>query len=154
MSKMIPYSVADVLRHFVDVSIDLYGIECSLFIPQNMNDLEQMGIYTRVSDKVYKEYLAKVFIEWSPNVHRLRKLGIFAENEIPMIARFSRMAYDKVTLDKVLVEVIPESYIKVPLQYIPANIDTDEFELVDVIIEGMHDAEIVKYWKLVPRRVK
>lgn len=155
MSKMIPLSVVRVLRDYADVSVGLFGIDCILFIPNNLNVVDDLGVYARPQDITYEEYTAQLFIDWHPNVHRLRKLGVFSEDESPMIARMSSKAKSVESGEEIVnVEVVPRSYVKIPIQYIPNDIDIDEFELVNVHIEGMHDAEVVRMWKLVPRRVK
>lgn len=153
MSKMIPYALVNVLRKQIDVSMENYGIDCILYVPSNVDTIETYDVYQTPSDFTYSHYTAKVWIDWNPNVHRLRKLGVFSENETPMIARFGSYAYDT-DGEKVDVVVIPNSYIRVPIQHVPKQIDTDEFELVDIQLEGMHDAVDVRMWKLVPRRVK
>jgi len=152
---MIPYTVVNVLREFVDISIDLYGIECSLFIPNNLDEVDDLGVYAEPTDITYDEYTSMIWVEWSPNMHRLRKLGIFAEDESPMIARLGSTATSVSSGQEVEdVEVVPRSYVQIPMQYVPDDMDTDEFELVNVQIEATHDAIAVKMWKLVPRRVK
>lgn len=145
MSRMIPSETLAVLRDFNDVTIELYGIECDLYIPSNLDTVESLDVYATVDDMTYTEYEdEKVFIEWSPSISRLRKLGIFSEGmEIPMIAWFKNSP-----------EVTINSYIKVPVGYIPDDIDTDEFDINDVLIKHMHDAVVVKAYKIAPRRIK
>jgi hypothetical protein len=47
------------------------------------------------------------------------------------------------------------SYIIVPIQYIPKELsDTDEFEIVDRVQRGMHDAILINSFKIAPRRVR
>lgn len=152
---MLPFSVVNVLREYADVSIGLYGINCLLFIPVNLDVVDDLGVYARPADFEYAEYETQIWIEWSPDTHRLRKLGIFAENESPMIARLASSAKSVESGEEIEdIEVVPRSYVKIPIQYVPDSIETDEFELVNTNIPHMHDAVAVKLWKLAPRRVK
>jgi len=144
MSKMIPQATVDVLRNNNDISVDIYGIACTLYIPTNMNSVEQLDAYENPNSYSYTEYTNQlVVLVWSPNSKQLRKLGIFTEDDIPLLCWFKNDP-----------EVIVRSYIKVPLQYIPDSMDTDEFVIEDVIIRGMHDKVALKCYKAVPRRTK
>ena len=143
MSRMIPQETVNALRNFNDVSVDMYGIDCKLFIPGNQTVLESTDVYRKVEELTYEGLDAKVFIEWSPNAKRLRKLGIYTEDDIPLLGWFKNMP-----------DIKTSAYIKVPIQYVPGIYDTDEFEVTNIVLKGMHDAEALKAYKLVPRRVK
>ena len=145
MSGLIPRRVVDVVRTFNNIGVSLYGIPCDLYVPTNLTALEPDDIYAEPDDITYIHHgCIKVWIEWFvPKLHRLRKLGVFAEAETPIIARFQNMP-----------EVIIQSYIKIESQYIPGKFDTDEFEIVDVLMQNMYDAEVYRYYKLAPRRKK
>ena len=145
MSRMIPQETIDVMRGFNDVSVDLYGIDCELRIPVNLNQLESKDAYAAPSELSFKAYKnQKVFIEWKAAENVLRKLGVFTEGQAPIIAWFKNAPM--VTL---------HSYIIVPLQYIPKELsDVDEFEIVDRVQRGMHDALLINAFKLAPRRVR
>ena len=145
MSGLIPRKVVDVVRTFNNIGVSLYGIPCDLYVPTNLTSLEPDDIYAEPDDITYRHHgCIKVWIEWFvPKLHRLRKLGVFAEAETPIIARFQNMP-----------EVIIQSYIKIESQYIPGKFDTDEFEIVDVLMQNMYDAEVYRYYKLAPRRKK
>jgi hypothetical protein len=143
MSRMVPQETINVLRDFNDVSVELYGIDVKLFVPNNLTANEPSDAYVVQSDIAYTSKDTKVFIEWSPEAKRLRKLGIYMENETPIIAWFKNIPDVKVG-----------TYIKVPIQYVPGIIDTDEFDVVDIKLKGMYDAEVLKAYKLAPRRVK
>lgn len=141
---MIPQATIDVLRSFNDISVEVYGIDCILRVPLNWNATEPKDVYATPEDYAFKEYSIKVFIEWKPDTRRLRRLGIFTENDLPIIAWFKNDP-----------GVTIRSYIKVPIQYIPKEYqDTDEFEIVDILIRGMHDAIAVNAFRLAPRRVR
>jgi len=149
MSKMIPQETVDVMRNFVNVSVDIYGIDCELHIPNNLDTVETYDVYQKPSDFVYDTTITTlVWIEWAPNKHRLRKLGLFVEDEIPMLAWFK---YVEGLQD---VDIKIGSWFKIDPQYVPDQYDTEEFEIVDIIVPGMHDAVITKMFKIAPRRVK
>jgi len=145
MSGIIPIQTVNAFRGFNDLAIDLYGIGCTLYVPLNLTSLDPNDAYTNPSEILYKEYTdQKVWIKWAvKDLHRLRKLGIFSENEAPIIGYFKNDP-----------EVIVQSYIKIPVQYIPDKFDTDEFEIVDALLKGTYDAEILRPYKLAPRRAK
>jgi len=73
MSKMIPRRSIDVLRNYVDVSLDNYGIDCTLYIPDaaSYNAAERLDVYATPDDYTYVPYTTKVFIEWGPYTYRL-----------------------------------------------------------------------------------
>lgn len=161
MSKMIPQESIDALRTFNDVSVENFGIDCDLYIPKTteLNQIETYDIYGETGDVsdvdasyTYNHYSTKIWIEWSPNARRLRKFGIFTEDEIPILARFK----ESVTNDEgdaVNVDIGLKSYVKVAFQFVPGNYsDTDEFEIVDILLGAMHDAMVSKIYRLTPRR--
>lgn len=153
MSKIIPRETIDVLRNFVDVSLDVFGFDCDLYVPNNLDTLESLDVYSTPSDVEWDHYTALVFIEWSPNIHKLKNLGIFIEDELPLIVYLPNQCTDD-DGNEVTVDILKQSYIKIPLEYVPSNYRKyTEFELVDQIIHKIHDAVLVKRWFAVPRRV-
>ena len=145
MSGIIPNATMNVFRDFSDLAVGLFGIDCTLYVPNNLTTLESNDAYTSPAAITYQQYAGqKVRITWAEkNVHRLRKLGIFAENETPIIAYFKNFP-----------EVTIQSYIEVPVRYIPDIFDTDLFEIVDVLMKGTYDSEIIRPFKLAPFRRK
>lgn len=145
MSGILPQRLIDTVKTFNDFGVEVFGIDCTLYVPTNLTPLEPNDIYTKPDDMVFTRIDdVKVWIEWFvKDLHRLRKLGIFSENEAPIVARFKNVP-----------EVIINSYIKIQSQYIPGTFDTDEFEVVDVLMKNMYDNEIYRYFKLAPRRRK
>ena len=143
--SMLPKATIEVLRTFNDIGVTLYGIKCTLFVPTNLTTLEPNDAYTAPADLEYTtHYQQTIWIEWhSKEIHRLRKLGVFSENEAPITARFNN--YPTVTIG---------SYVKIESQYIPDSYDTDLFEVSDVILEGMYNMEIYRWFKMAPRREK
>lgn len=145
MSKILPKETIDVFRTFNDLAIDLFGISCTLYIPTNLTTLEPSDVYTEPEDITYTTYTEQqIWIEWfAKDIHKLRKLGIFSENEAPITAWF-----------KLSPEVTIGSYFQIESRYIPDSYDTDEFEVVDVILQSMYDHEVYRRFKIAPRRKK
>jgi hypothetical protein len=154
MSKMIPQQTVDVLRDQLNVSVDNYGINCDLYIPSNVASIERKDVYSKPTDYEYDHYTTLIWIEWSPTMRRLRALGLFAENELPIIARFKTEAYaDDHTIRQV--DVLVGSYVRIPVQFVPGKYSkTDEFEIVDLLTGPFHDAVVSKVYKLAPRRTR
>jgi hypothetical protein len=142
---VIPDSTIKVLRKYNDLTIQNYGIDCTLYVPTNLTSLEGNDLYTVNTDISYKQYSnQKVWIDWSTKqFDRLRKLGIFNEGDLPIIAFFKNFP-----------EVLIHSYIVVPIKYIPEIYDTDSFEIVNVIALNTYNNEVVRSFKLAPKRDK
>jgi hypothetical protein len=155
MSSMIPQATIDAIRQMNDISLDSWGIECNLYIPNNINDIEPLDVYIRPSDYTYDEYLGvKCFIEWPPtSIYHLKALGMFTEGELPIVVCLPNVI-NSGTSEEQSIDILKGSYIVVPIQYIPSDFTKNsEFELVDIMIKGLHDAVLIKKWKAVPRRV-
>ena len=144
MSGIIPNETVNSFRNFNDLAVDIYGIQCDLYVPINVNSQEYRDAYQNPTDFVFKRYpQQKVWIKWAvKDIHQLRKFGVFAEGETPIIAFFKNFP-----------DVTRHSYIKVEVQYIPGSFDVDEFEVVDVLMKGTYGSEILRPYKLAPRRV-
>lgn len=152
MSKMIPQRTIDTLRKQVDVSLGNYGITCDLYIPNNLSTTEKLDVYQAPSDYTYTHYTSMVFINWNPNIYRLKAKGLFVEGELPIIVYFPYQATNdsNVLVD---IDILRHSYFSIEPQFIQDNFEgQEEFELVDIILSKFHDAAIVKSWKAVPRR--
>ena len=144
MSKMIPQETINVLRNNNDISVDIFGIGCTLNIPTNKTAVEGKDAFVTEDDYAFKTYEDHmVIIEWSPDSKRLRKLGVFTEDDIPLICWFKNDP-----------EVIVGAYFTIETQYIPDSMDTDTFEVVDVMIRGMHDKVALRGYVAAPRRVR
>jgi hypothetical protein len=150
---MIPRRSIDALRKQADIAIDLFGMETTLFILINSEDVEGLDIYARPTDMEYEKYTTKVFIKWNPSMYRLKKLGLYVEDELAILVKLPRQATNVRTQELVNVDIITGSYFRVPIEYVPSNFNKySEFELVDMAVGKMHDAAIYGYWKAVPRR--
>ena len=160
MSKMIPRESIDAFRQQVDVSLDMYGIDCVLYIPTNVSYVasEHKDIFAVPADLSYISYDAKVFIEWGVSVYRLKQLGIFMEDMLPIVSWFPNFAIAKEGSEfgtSVAIDVIKRSYFTVNPEFIPGNyVGIEAFEVVNPVVKGIHDAILVQGWSIVPRRVK
>jgi len=143
MTRLVPKATVDAMRSFNDLSVNNYGMDCQLFIKNNTTQNETNDVYNTPSDDNFFVTKTKVYIEWTPNMNRLRKLGLYAEGEVPIICWFKNEP-----------DIVMGSYIKLDTQYVPEQYDRDEFEITDVMVRGIYDAIILKAYKLVPRRVK
>jgi hypothetical protein len=154
VSKIIPQRAIDSIREYVDISLDAFGINCTLYIPNNIEDVEPVDIYAKPSDYTFDHYDIQCHIEWPPtSVYRLKAFGMFTEGELPIIVYLPNVAY-KGTSEEVAIDILRGSYINIPMQYIPDNFEKhNEFELTDIVIRNAHDAVLVKSFKAVPRRV-
>ncbi len=149
---MIPRESIDVLREFNDIALDSFGFDVDLYVPTNLKAIEKADIYAEPEDFEYDHYTAKIFIQWSPSVYRLKQLGVYVENELALIVRLPNQCLNDNNVE-VDVDILKGSYVKVALEYIPGNLQKySEFELVDQLIKKAHDAVIIKAWKAVPRR--
>ncbi len=160
MSKMVPRETIDALRHQVNVSLDNYGIDCHLFIPTttSYNTAENLDVFATPSDLTFIEYETTVFVEWGVSVYRLKKLGLYVEDMIPIIAHFGTTAKPVDGSDAgsvVNVDICKGSYFTITPEYIPNNyVGSDAFEIINEAIRGMHDAVITRVYSIVPRRVQ
>ena len=155
-TRMLPRASIDVLRDYVDIALDAIGIDCTLYIPYNT--AEKLDIFAKPSDYSYVSYSAKVFINWSPNTRLLKKLGLFTEDVLPILARLGNKA---IALEgpnegvEVPINTVLHSYIRIEPEFIPEKyVGVEEFEVVDVASQGFQDAVIRRIYTLVPRRVQ
>lgn len=160
MSKLIPRETIDVLRKHVNIALDSVGIPCTLYIPTTaaLTAVEGFDIFEKPSDLSYLSYTSDCFIVWNPSMYRLKKLGIFVEGELPILVWLPLKATaleGSQAGQEVDVDVVQRSYIRINPEFVPGNVtDPQEFDVVDVVIKGTHDAVVLKGAKCVPRRIK
>ena len=142
---ILPDRTLDGLKKFSDLAIKMYGIACDLYIPSNLTAMEGEDMYGEPSQLTYVTYNEQpIWIEWSAkDIVRLRKLGLFTEQDAPITAYLSNTP-----------TIVIGSYIKVSVKYIPGTYSTDEFEIVDALAVGTYNSEVIRRFKLAPRRVK
>ena len=144
--SLLPQEVIEVYRDTIDRVIEIYGFDVELYIPkvETVQQQEGLDVYMEkpdVKDHTEEPIKTQVFIEWKPEMKRLRRLGIFTEEELPIIAWFKSIA-----------ELTRNSYIKVPINYQKGEWGTDEFELIDCVVKNTYNAIVVQCWSLAPRR--
>jgi hypothetical protein len=155
MSKIIPRETINYLKGVNNISIGAIGIDIDLYIPSNLGTIEAYDVYETPDDIEYIHYTCQAHIEWAPNIHRLEALGIYVENELPLIVWMPTEAVDD-NGNLVKINILRKSYIKVDIAFIPTNTGFDgneEFILTTPIIYNAHDAVAVERWKAVPRRI-
>ena len=93
-TRMFPRESIDVLRDYVDIALDAIGIDCTLFIPNaaSYNTAEKLDIFATPADLNFDSYSAKVFIHWNPSMYKLKKLGLFTEDSLPILVWFGNKA--------------------------------------------------------------
>jgi len=159
---MIPRGTIDVLRDYVDIILNAVGIDCILYIPTTaaFNTAEKLDVFAKPADYSYNSYSARVFIHWSPTVYKLKKLGLFVEDQLPVLVRFGNKAtaisVEGVTTGTVVaMDTCVKSYFTLVPEFIPENFkDVEGFELVNVASQGFQDSIIRKLYSAVPRRVQ
>lgn len=154
MSKIIPQELVTALRNNHDVSMDVMGIDVQLYVPTNLDALDDLDIYNKPTDTDFDLYpVVPAFIEWSPGTQRLRKLSIYTEKDIPIICWLPNRIQNPDESWTVLPTSI-KSYIRVPVQFIPDTVDVDEFEIIDSLARNFHDSIVNRPWKIAPRRYR
>jgi hypothetical protein len=152
MSLMVPQALTDVLRSFNDTSVELYGVPCRLYVPTNLDAIKLKDIYAEPADYEFNQYDTSVFIPPTVNRQKLAKLGLFVEDDA-LIAYMSNNIKDAGGF-KVHVEITIKSWISVPIQYVDRVAGYEEFEIINPLVTGMHDAVATQLYKIAPRRVK
>jgi len=164
---MIPRGSIDVLRDYVDVLLKAVGIDCTLYIPTvaSFNTAETYEVFAKPSDYEYNVYSAKIFINWNPSTYKLKKFGLFVEDQLPVMVWFGNKATvvsgpdvetGTVTVGTVVaIDTCVKSYFSLIPEFIPDKFeDVEAFELVNVASKGFQDAIIRKVYSAVPRRVQ
>lgn len=145
--SLFPIEVVDTYRQHINTVIDIYGIDADLYTPkeESVQQREALDIYEEkpnISDHSMTPLKTKVFIEWKPDIKRLRRLGIFTEDSIPIIAWFKSD----------ISELTRNAYIRMAINYRVGDWGTDEFELVDCLTKSMYNAIVIQAWVISPRR--
>ena len=141
--SLFPLKTIDAIRQHIDTVIEVYGIPCKVYIPENIAQRESLDIYDERPRLVYSKVVGtKVWIEWQPDAKRLRKLGIFVEEQVPIIAWF-----------KGIQDLQRNAYFKIDIRLIPEGLPTVErYELVDRLIRKVYTSIVMECWKVVPLR--
>lgn len=161
-TPMLPRGSINVLRDFVDIALDAIGMDCILYIPTitSFNAAEKLDVFAKPSDYSYSSYSAKVHIHWNPSLYKLKKLGLYTEDQLPILVWFGNRATVISATGYTPGEIVPidtciKSYFEVTPEFIPSNyLGVEQFELVNVASKGMQDALIRKIYSAVPRRIR
>lgn len=147
--SLLPLQTIKTIRKLNDMTVDHFGFDCDLYMPkpQVIKQREGLDVYQETPELDKEKYQApiktKVFVEWKPDVKRLRNLGIFTEENLPILAWFKNIE-----------GLQRDCFIKVSLNDMEGVWSTDEFTLVDRVVKHMYDAAAVEGWLLAPRRRK
>jgi len=146
--SLLPLEAIAVYRKTFAEMIEVYGFEVELFIPKPevIAQQESLDVYAEKPDikgdeKFQPGIIIKTFVEWKPDTKRLRRLGIYTEDNLPIVAWFKHSD-----------GVVRNSYIKIPINYQKGEWGTDEFELVDCLIRNVLNAVVIQAWSIAPRR--
>lgn len=141
MSNILPKRSVDSLKASIDTAVRILGVDCKLWVPQNFESIENQDVYKDPSTLQTNMYNTKVLLDWKGDRSRLRKLGIFTEENIPMVCIFYSC-----------IPVIIESYFTIDFRLVPGTISTEKFTVVESLNRYMHDMEILKVFRFAPFR--
>jgi hypothetical protein len=160
VSKLIPRRTIDAIRQNVNVALDIAGIACTLYIPTNLSHgiAEKLDVWDTPGDLTYISYSSTVFPIWSPQTKLLKKLGLYTEGTIPILARFPFVA----TLlegsgvgTEAEVDIPVKSYFRIAPEFVPDDYSgIEDFEVIDIGTESIHDSVLTQIYKIAPRRVE
>lgn len=140
--SLLPIETINAYRKNVDTLIEMYGMDCVLHVAKNVEQRDRSQIYAEQPGLQYHDPIdTKVWIVWNPNMKWLRNMGIFTEEELPIVG-FARSDHQITRL----------SYVKINMGYAIGDNQTEEFEFVDHVVKKAYDAVVVAAWKLAPRR--
>jgi hypothetical protein len=143
----------------VNVALDIAGIDCTLYIPTNVSHgvAEKLDVWDTPADLTYLSYTSTVFLNWSPNTKLLKKLGLYVEGTTPILARFPFVATPLTGSDAGVekeVDIIVKSYFRIAPEFVPSDYTgIEDFEVVNIGTESIHDAVLTQIYSVAPRRV-
>lgn len=144
--SLLPLQTINTIRNNINVSIDVAGFDCELFILNNVRAQER-DIYGETPKPQYNgPFTTRVWVEWRADQRRLRSLGITVEGKTPLIAWVKN--------NKEFPALTMGSYFKVPINYAPDAYKCENFELVDRVVKQMYNAVVVECWQIAPLRAK
>ena len=139
---MLPSETNLAFRASTDVSVDFWGLDVNLYLLTNFDSIIDLDAYKSAEDKQYQLIQTKCRLEWVENVYKLKKLGLYNEKYLPILAYF-----------KSSIDIPLGSYFTIDIAYMPSlQVDTDKFEIVDDSILGMSDIEFLRVYKIAPKR--
>jgi hypothetical protein len=156
---MIPQALVNALRVQANVSLANYGQDCILYIPTTVsyNAAEKLDVFAKPEDFEFISYNAKVFIEWQPTAYKLKKLGLYVEDNLPIIAWFGTVATAREGSEagtQVGISVCKQSYFEIAVDTVPEGISkASQFEVINPSLKGFQDSEILRCYSIAPRRI-
>ena len=156
---MIPPELVNALRVQANVSLVNCGQECVLYIPTtaSYNAAEKSDVFAKPSDLEFISYNALVFIEWQPTAYKLKKLGLYVEDNLPIIAWFGTVATAREGSEagmEVSVSITKQAYFEINVASVPGDITkASQFEIINTSLKGFQDNEIVRCFSIAPRRI-
>lgn len=161
-TPMIPRETINGLRAYVDVVLNAIGMDCTLYLPTDAtyDAAAKLDVFAKPNDYLYHSYSAKVHVQWNPSLYKLKKLGLFIEDQLSILVWFGNKATvisaaGHTVGDIVDIDTCLKGYFEITPEFIPANyVGVEQFEIVNVASKGMQDAVIRKVYSAVPRRIK
>lgn len=153
MSSILPRQVVSAFREQNTLSVEIFGQPCTLFVPTNLEAVDKLGTYAKVTDLTFNSYETSVRIDWSRNKKRLAKYGIFVEDDVPIVAKFATDIVDASGF-KTTVDVSRKSWFRLPVSFVPDWPGVAEFEILEPMIPYMQNQVVIQWYKIAPRRVK
>lgn len=140
---MIPLALAQAFKINYNTAISNYGIDVTLYLLVNADSIQFLDAYQSTEDRKYIIFPTKCRLDFSnKNFYRMRKLGLYNEHDLPILAYFTNT-----------IDIPVHSYFTVALSYMKDNeLETDRFEIVDDSITGISDIEISRCYKVAPLR--
>jgi hypothetical protein len=160
MSKLIPRRTIDTIRNNVDVALDIAGIVCTLYIPTNTSYAteEKLDMWSEKEDLSFLSYSSLVYLDWTPKTKRLKQLGLFVEGTTPILGRFGNKATPLTGSQAgqlIEVDIVKRSYFRIVPEFVPNDYSgVEDFEVVDIATDSIHDAVLTKMYSIAPRRIK
>lgn len=141
MSLLLQQSAIDAIRANLNLALKMFGQDVALFVPVNDNPGVGSMHDADPTRRTWHQVDTRAWIEMKPSISKLKKMGIFAEGEAPMICWIMNSFDVKI-----------HSYIRIISQFEPRVYSSSEFEVVDVLIRAMQDKEALQCFKIAPRR--
>lgn len=133
-----PSVVADLTRQNLDTIVGYMGAECWLYKVQTKTPKDSLGTVFDIT--YYPPVQTKVVIDWKPNINKLKALGLYKEDQLPILA-FFKFADNPDQCD----------YIELDVEYDTGDFITNKFEVVNRHFRG-YAVEQIATWVIAPRR--
>ena len=137
--------IINAFRNANNVAVSQYGICMTLYLATNLTAVENLDDYQTVADYVYQKSSVRAWVEFTPNMYRLRKLGFFnKEGDLPIVVHFQNF-----------IDITRYSYVEIPISFLPDNVkDTQQWEIVDSRTNQLADIDVKRTYLFTPRRIQ